>query len=160
MVKRSIARGGKSGAEDGAAELESLADAELSAHGFMLGEVRLFTERRLLRKMTRDYSRAPDLHDDDLPGQVLDYLIDRRISQVTRGAGLTGLQRTVYGLHLRGLSVTQITEEVGLSRQRVSIAILMARDQIRKTRDPYEGLQEVYWREVRRPIYRKPRHRK
>jgi hypothetical protein len=160
MVRRSMAGGRELREDEEHGDLEGLADAELSAHGFMLGKVKLFTEKRLLRKITREENRAPDVSDDDLPNEVLEYLIERRVSQVIRGAGLTRLQRTVYGLYLRGLTVTQITDKIGLSRQRVSIAVLMARDKVRKTRDPHEGLQEVYWSEVRRPIYRKPRHRR
>ncbi|MDO8585572.1 MAG: hypothetical protein Q7T82_00880 [Armatimonadota bacterium] len=137
--------------------LEAQADERLSEHGFALGNIRLFTERKLLRKILREAEWAPRTAEDGLPDEVFDYLIERHMSHI-KAAGLTRLQLRIYELFLRGMAVTEIASRLRLSRQRVSKAIQAARSEALKRRSKYEGLQEVYWREVRRYVYRKPRH--
>jgi DNA-directed RNA polymerase specialized sigma24 family protein len=139
--------------------LEALADRELSAQGFNLEDTKLFTEKGLQRKAWREARQWPEICADDIPEQVLEYLFDQWVAQQLSGCRLTRPQRAVYELHLRGLSIAEIAAGTGQNRQQVSTMILLARKQARKRRPSnYDGLQEVYWQEVRRHIYRKPRH--
>jgi len=148
----------KTGIRSRQATPEDLANAELSAHGFALGNVRLFTETGLQVKIRREARRFPEICVDDIPSEILEYLFDRWIARHLSGCRLTRLQRAVYELHLRGLSITEIAEQMGQSRQCVQTTLLIAQEQRRQRRpDKYDGLQEVYWQEVRRHIYRKPR---
>jgi hypothetical protein len=139
--------------------LEALANAELRAHCFALENARLFTEAGLQRKIRSDARRSQEICVDDIPSEILDYLFDQWIASQLSGCRLTRLQRVVYELHLRGLSIMEIANQTGQSRRHVPTTLRIAREQARKRQpDKYDGLQEVYWQEVRRHIYRKPRH--
>ena len=140
------------------ADLEAQADQILSAHGSELDGARLFSEKRLLRKMRRELDYRPHVAEDDPPEEVIGYLIERHISQALQVTGLTRLQLKVYELFLRGVSISEITRRLKLSPQRIRMALQTARSHARKTRGKYDGLYEVYWSEVRRYVYRKPRN--
>ncbi|MDO8682389.1 MAG: hypothetical protein Q7N50_02770 [Armatimonadota bacterium] len=158
MVKRD----GVSQVENGVMKvsLEDAADGMLADCEFMPGDTQLFTERQLIRKIKRDIARAPAAEPEGIPNEVAEYLIDRHISLLLKNARLTKFQRRVYSLYLRGGSPSEIARESGISRQRVANAILTARQEVSARRNKYAGLHEVYWKEVRRHIYRKPRHRR
>ena len=143
---------------DEEASLESAADELLAKEGFALGDIPLLTERGLLRKMRREMDRAPVLPEDALSEQECEYLIERYIRQLGKDKKLTRMQLRVYELFLRRLPLSDIAQRLGLTRQRVRHALQTARSHEDNKQGKYDGLQQIYWREVRRYVYRKPRH--
>jgi hypothetical protein len=150
-AKKAPANGGGELWTDDAAEVDLRDDRFLDG-------VRIYSERDLVRKIKKEMQRLPNVGPDDLPDEVTEYLIDRHIESVIRGVALSGLQTSVYTMHLRGFTVNDIARQLRVSRQRVSSVILQVKRAVAARRnDKYAGLYEVYWREVNRYIYRKPR---
>ena len=143
---------------DEEASLQKAADELLAKEGFTLGDIPLLTERGLFRKIRREINRAPVLAEDALPEQVCEYLIERYIRQLGKDKKLTRMQLKVYELFLRRLPLSDIAQRVGLTRQRVRHALQTARNHADNAQGKCDGLQQIYWREVRRYVYRKPRH--
>jgi hypothetical protein len=139
--------------------LETLADKEISRHGHGLGSIRLFSETRLQHKARREAGRFREVLVDDIPDEVVEHLFEQWIARQLSQCKLTRFQRAVYEMNLRGLSVAEIAGQVGQSRQRISAILSDTRHTVRnRPRDKYDGLEQVYWQEVRRYVYRKPRH--
>ena len=143
--------------EMGNAEVEAMADELLSRNHFTSDGTRIFTERQLMRKIRDEFGWVPEAPLDGLPPEAIEYLIERHIALLLKNIKLTRFQREAYVLHLQGWAASDIAAHIGISRQRVDDAILFARGETLRVRDKYAGLHEVYWREVHRHIYRKPR---
>jgi hypothetical protein len=139
--------------------LETLADREIGKHGHSLGSIRLFREIRLQHKAQREAKQSREVLVDDIPNEVLEHLFEQWIARQLSQCKLTRFQRAVYEMNLRGLSVAEIAAQVGQSRQRISAILSDTRHTVRnRPCDKYDGLEQVYWQEVRRYIYRKPRY--
>ena len=146
--------------EMGNAEVEAIADELIGRNSFMSDGTRILTERQLMRKIKDEFRCLPEVPLDGLPPDAIEYVIERHIALLLKNIKLTGFQREAYVLHLQGWAASDIAAHVGISRQRVNDAILFARRETLRVRDKYAGLHEVYWREVHRYIYRKPRSKR
>lgn len=155
MANQRDKRGGR-----GYAEFEpEEAEADELLAGETLDGIRVLTERQLLRKIREEISRLPEARVDQLSAQVVDYIMSRREEQLLCRVKLSRPQREAFCLSLRGHAPSDISKRVGISRPRVVVALFDASQQIKRSRDKYEGLWEVYWSEVHRHVYRKPRHK-
>ena len=144
-------------AADEDARLEREADRLLAEHGMRLDGAQLYTQKGLLQKITRELRRLPEAEPDGLSARASEFLMGRFIQSRLDSAGLSGARRSVYALRLRGLTISEIAALTGLSRQCVLNTTSLAKRKDRRSSDRYAGLHEVYWREVRRYVYRKPR---
>ena len=137
--------------------LEAEADRLLAEHSFELHDVRLFTQRRLERKIRNELRRLPHAGQETLPAVVCEYILERHIRLLLEGIDLSGLQRSTYALYVWGLRPSEIAGRLGVSPRRAARAIVAAGRAIGAGRFRYAGLYEVYWSEVHRCVYRKPR---
>lgn len=119
----------------------------------------VYAENQLDRKMRRERSKLPVLSEDTPSDEFCRCVGRQHVSALLRTAKLTPLERKVFMLGLHGASLSQTANLLGISRQRMcyTAACLKKKMQI-AARDKYYGLHEVYWREVRRYVYRKPAH--
>lgn len=165
MVERGVSIGtvtrtGAEAEEMGNAQAEAMADDLLGRNRFTSDRTRIFTELQLMRKIKDEFHLLPEAPLDGLPPEAIEYLIERHIALLLKNIKLTRFQREAYGLHLQGWAASDIAGHIGISRQCVNDAILFARGETLRVRDKYAGLYEVYWREVHRYIYRKPRSKR
>jgi len=144
------------GGEGGQSE-EEIADAIIKVCGGT--RIGLYSERQLARKIRDESAYIPQLADATCPAVVKEYISKRLVYRVLWESGLTGLERRVCVLLLDGFSREAAARHLGITGQRVGHLLLRIRALIeaRPRYDPYFGLHEVYWAEVNRHIYRKPR---
>jgi hypothetical protein len=159
MVNRNGMRGGREYAKFDVSGAEVELEADRLLAGETLDGIRVLTERQLLRKIREEISRLPEARLDQLSAQVVDYMMQQHERQLLGCVKLSQSQKEAFCLSLRGLNPSDISRRVGVSRTRVVVALFDATQQIKRSPDKYEGLWEVYYSEVHRNVYRKPRHK-
>lgn len=119
----------------------------------------LYSEKQLARKIRDEDARLPVVREWDALPTLADHLFRRLAGRIVREFGLTRLESRVCRLLLDGNSPSDAAGILGMSRQRFARLLLRVRAAVEKRlrRDRYYGLHEVYWQEVNRYIYRKPR---
>ena len=122
-------------------------------------KIGLYSERQLARKMRDESTRLSHIAEAEFPTIASAFLFERLVIRVLWESGLSALERKVCGMLLSGYTRSEIARRLGMSKQRVGYLFLRIRAAIeaRPRYDPYFGLYEVYWAEVNRYIYRKPR---
>jgi len=140
--------------EDTRRKLEQEADRLLTE---LVDGTRPYTERQLARKIRLEESRLPETDETAVPQVVVDYLLKRQAELLASSARLSRLQAAALALALQGLSARQIAVRIRIPYGMVRRALRAARRRIASRPSPYDGLYEVYWSEVNRYIYRKPK---
>lgn len=136
-------------------DLEEVADRLLAeTHG---PGRRAYTERQLARKIRLEDRRMIEVEETSLPTVVVDYILREHARLLVSSAVLSKLQAAVLTLSIRGLRPIDIAAEFGVPYWLVDRALRQARARLMDGSSPYEGLYEVYWSEVHRYIYRRPR---
>jgi DNA-binding CsgD family transcriptional regulator len=124
-------------------------------------ETRIYDEQALVRKMRNELARLPEVREEQVPNDVIEYLIERHIEQKLDSARLSPREYVICGLHLLGCSPGEIASLLHLSRQHTRRLLKRALFKVAKRRkkSKYDGLYEVYWQEVNRTVYRPRRCR-
>ena len=136
---------------------EEIADAIIERCGG--ARAGIYSERQMMRKMRDERSHLPKVAEIAHQPIVAEYILEKLTDRLLRESGLSRLERRMCILLLEGYSRLQAAGMLGISRQRGQQLFLRIRAVIeaRPRRDPYHGLYEVYWQEVNRHVYRKPR---
>jgi len=142
--------------------VENSAQLEETADLLTVGKTqsaRIYTEKALTRKIRLERSRQFDFDETALPDSAAHYILKSHIKIAISSAHLTKFQSAVVALEMMGWSAADISEHFNLPYYKITRAIRIARRKIRRGSSPYDGLWEVYWSEVRRRGYRRPRSR-
>lgn len=120
--------------------------------------IRVYSEKQLDRKMRDEHARLPVVSEDAPSDRLCRSIELRYLAFVARTAKLSPIERKVFILGVNRASLRQIAAILGISRQRAAGLLFKVKCKLaRVKRSKYYGLHEVYWQEVRRNIYRKPR---
>ncbi len=133
---------------------EEIADSFLSPQS---KDVRIYTEQALARKIRQERRRMQDFDETAIPESAAAYILKRQIELTIASAGLTRFQAAVMTMAMMGWNATDIAARFGLPYHKILRALRISRRKIKKGSSPYYGLWEVYWSEVMRRGYRKPR---
>ena len=136
-------------------ELEEAADRIITELGD--SRQRIYSERQLARKIRLEEARMSEVEETSLPPLAVDYIIHEQARLLISAAKLNKLQGAVLILVLEGFSVIDISCKFSIPCCLVERELRRARNRIKRARSPYDGLYEVYWSEVHRYVYRKPR---
>jgi DNA-directed RNA polymerase specialized sigma24 family protein len=135
-------------------QLEETADQLLSESE---NGQRTYTERALARKIRLEERHLPEMNETAMPGPAIDYIQRRQMALLVDSARLTRPQAAVLTLALQGWDPCEIADEFSLPYEKVIRQLRIARARVENGGSPYDGLYEVYWREVHRYVYRKGR---
>ena len=132
---------------------EEAADAFLKE---ALQGVNVYTERQLARKIRLENARLPEVEETTMPPRTADYLVRQQLKLMVESARLTKPQAALLALVVEGWRLIDISEHYAIPYEDVLRRFRIVCWKIKKGGSPYDGLYEVYWREVNRHIYRKP----
>lgn len=132
--------------------IEEVADELLLQDG---SDVRVYTERQLARKMRLEKDRLQDVEETAIPVEAADYLVRRQVELMTESGGLTKLQSAVLAHVIDGWQLIDIARHYGMGLDRLKRQYRIALERIERGGSPWDGLYEVYWREVHRYVYRR-----
>jgi CRP-like cAMP-binding protein len=135
---------------------EEAADSIISRN---MENTRIYTEKALARKIRLEQKHMLDFDDTALPESAAHYILKSHIRLTVSSAGLTKFQSAVTTLAMMGWSPRDIADHFELPYHKIIRALRIAQRKIKHGTSPYHGLWEVYWSEVRRRGYRKPRGR-
>lgn len=141
---------------ENAAQLEETADSLVAKE---TQYARIYSEKALARKIRLERSRTLDFDETALPDSAAHYILKSHIKIAISSAPLTKFQSAVIALEMMGWSAKDISERFRLPYHKIIRTIRIARRKISRGVSPYDGLWEVYWSEVRRRGYRRPRSR-
>lgn len=133
---------------------------EAAVDAMTVGEengTRIYSEQSLARKMRIEAERSEVIHETAMPDAAANYLLSQQIWHYVKTRALTRLQASVLSLSLRGWGARDIASEFRIPYSAVERALRVAKWRIARGESKYDGLYEVYWREVHRYIYRKRR---
>jgi DNA-directed RNA polymerase specialized sigma24 family protein len=120
--------------------------------------IRTYSESQLFRKIRDEKQRWPVVDEDTPSEQMCRHVRIRHLAALMKAAKLTPVQRKAFILCLNGASVRDLANILRISGPRVYRLLSVMRRKLSNARtDRYYGLHEVYWQEVRRYVYRKPR---
>jgi hypothetical protein len=117
--------------------------------------VRVYTERQLARKCRLEQARLPEIEETAMPRLAADYLARQQVMLLVESARLTKLQASLLGHLVEGWQLADISREYGIPYTELVRRYRILRRKIEAGGSPYDGLYEVYWREVHRHVYRK-----
>jgi DNA-binding NarL/FixJ family response regulator len=116
---------------------------------------RVYTERQLARKIRLEDARMSRIDETAMPDRAADYLLRKQLQQEALSARLTKAQAALLALVIEGWSAADISQRFGMSYDNVRRRLRLLKKRLESGGSPYDGLYEVYWREVHRYVYRK-----
>jgi len=138
-------------------EREAAADSLIKSSGG--AKIGIYTEKQLTRKLRDEDKKLPVVSEAQVPPSLAAYLYEKSAAGLLRNSGLNELDLIACRLMLLEYDFCDIAKRLGIHRNRV----FRLRNRLKKilkaqrNLDRYYGLWEVYWQEVNRHIYRKPR---
>lgn len=138
----------------GIIEIEEAADIILESSGSLGRTQGIYTQTQLDRRIRLE--REHDVCEPNLDKEMVDYLVERQVTDLIDAAGLTAIQEIIYRLHVSGFNVRNMAATLGIKRRTAASRLQAARRKIRAAykEGKYAGWYEVYLSEVNRPAYR------
>lgn len=123
------------------------------------GEYPFIREDSFERKLRRHRRRQSDMERQNLvcSGEsARAYLEQAEMEEALRRANLSPRQRVICEHYLSGWNTYEIGRLLKISRQAVCKALRLALSKVKQAweNSPYQGMAEVYWREISRTAMR------
>ncbi len=119
----------------------------------------VYTEKQLSRKIRDEDKQIPNVPEEQAPSSVGAYIFERSALQFIRSARLNRTESIACAMMFAGFKLCDIAGRLHIHRNKVARIKKRLRSALISLQylDQYYGLWEVYWQEVNRHIYRKPR---